>query len=118
MFAGKIMKAATTGLWALATCFTLASALHSVGSGDYLSYLVRSQERLDGWAVLSALDIGFAALGILGSWIALRHRAYRWAVLFLAIQLPMPTIIGGSRCDTPASCVALGWAALPPSLLD
>jgi len=112
------MKAAAIGLWALASGFALVSALHSVGSGDYLAYLVRHQVRLDGWGVLSALDIGFAALGVLGSWIALRRRAYRWAVLFLAIQLPMPTIIGGSRCDTQASCAALGWAALPPSFLD
>jgi ABC-type branched-subunit amino acid transport system permease subunit len=112
------MKEATIGLCALAIGFTLVSALHSVGSGGYLAYLFQHQLRLDGWAVLSALDIAFAALGILGSWIALRRRAYRWAILFLAIQLPMPTIMGGSRCDTQASCAALGWAALPPSLLD
>lgn len=109
---------AKIGLWILVGAFAFMSAIHAMGSGDYIAYVVRAQARLGGWAILSALDIGFAAIGIAGAWVAMRRRAYRWAVLFLLMQLPIPTIIGASRCDTQASCRLIGWAALPPRMLD
>lgn len=113
------LKMAWTGLRILAGAFAFVSTLHAMQSAEYIVYIVQHHARLDGWAALSALDIALAVVGIAGSWMALRRRVHIWAVpFFLLVQLPIPTIIGASRCDTLISCRLIGWAALPASMLN
>lgn len=110
------MRAARLLLIVFAALLTLWSLAAVLGGGEYLLYLVGRGDIVDGWALLSLLEVLAAIIGVLGAWLAIRRRAHRWAVLFLALQLPAPMVIEANRCDL-LPC-RLAWAQLPRSFFE
>ncbi len=73
---------------------------------------------IDGWYVLLSAEVVAGVAGMVGVWFCLGRRAYRGAVLFLLLQLPMPFVVEANRCDTEIACRDLAWLRLPSAVLQ
>jgi hypothetical protein len=70
-------------------------------------------EAIDGWTVLGVAQILFGFIGMAGAWFCLGRRTYRWATLFLVMQLPISIVIEANRCDVAPFCRVTDWMRLP-----
>ena len=112
------MRAIVWLLVGLAGLLTVLSVLHAAFCAQFLMSVVVHDGTLDGWVVLSAVELGLAILGVAGSWILLRRRAFRWVPLLLILQLPGPFLEAANSCDVIPTCQKTDWARLPPDFFS
>lgn len=115
----------TLGGW-LVTCLLglpiavlFLGALSSLIAGaSYMGYLASKATVFDIWDVLGIASTILSLIALVGAALAAWRFRLVTALLLAALPIPVTFIIEGSRCDTPASCQAMGWAALPSSAFD
>jgi hypothetical protein len=94
-------------------------ALASLTAGaSYLGYLASRATVFDTWGALHVVSTMLALISVMGTALAVWRLRMVTALLLAALPIPAAFVIEGSRCDTPASCQAMGWAALPTSAFD
>ena len=81
-------------------------------------YLASEATVVDTWGALFVISTVLSLIAVVGTALAVWRLRMFAALLFAALPIPAKFIIEGSRCDTPASCQAMGWAALPPGAFD
>lgn len=101
----------------VALLFLIALASLTAGA-SYLGYLGSRATVFDTWGALHIVSTVLALIAVVGTALAVWRLRMVTALLFGALALPAPFVIEGSRCDTPASCQATGWAALPSGAFD
>ena len=108
-----------TCLLGLLVAVLFLGALVSLTAGaSYLGYLASRATVFDTWGALNVVSTVLALIAVVGTALAVWRLRMVTALLLAALPIPATFVIEGSRCDTPASCQAMGWAALPPSAFD
>lgn len=82
---------------AVAVVFTAFSALRGWGGFSYAEYVLRRGLPWDRFLYLSAGEVAFAVVGVVGMWLGARTRQYALFVSLLVLQLVFPIWIETTR---------------------